>query len=115
MNDPWSQTRWKSLEELVVAMRKKASAGQTIVLSPATAWLLIQMLDRPDKGAKRDRWRVDLYEEGSCIYQLDAKGEIFRVEAWARGTIAARAALESLREKNPMERYSQRRRGWVEG
>jgi hypothetical protein len=114
MFDPWTMTRWGSLPALVAAMKAKAVSGENIVLSPQTARLLIMLLDSKPK-LQRNTWNIDLYSEGSCIYRLDDKGEIFQIEAWARGTIAGRAALASLKEQNPKERYSQRRGSWVEG
>jgi hypothetical protein len=114
MIDPWSMTRWKSLPAFLAKLKAKAGAGENILLSPQTARVLILLLEER-KPQRRTPWSVDLYSEGSCIYRLDVKGEILQIEAWARGTIAGRAALASLKEHNPRERFSQRRGSWVEG
>lgn len=116
MIDLWTMTRWKSLPDLIAAMKEKTGAGENIVLSPRTARMLILLLDKSDQPKPRhDPWTVDLYSEGGCVYRIDEKGEIFQIEAWARSATTAGAALKLLKEQNPTQRYSQRRGGWVEG
>jgi hypothetical protein len=59
-------------------------------------------------------WQPNLYSEGSCIYEVDEKGNIVELVAWARNTLAASAAFEELCGRNSKTRYQQRRRGHVE-
>lgn len=65
------------------------------------------MRTRPD-------WTPDLYSEGSCVYRLDDSGEIASIEAWARNSLVAAEAFKALSEQYPKDRFSQRRRGFVE-
>jgi hypothetical protein len=103
---------WANLADLLTAMRSRSEAGRNIVLSPETAAVIIAALEpRPHKPTP---WQIDLYKEGSCVYRLDAKGEVFRIDAWARNTIAARGALNVLKERHPQEQFSMRRGAWVE-
>jgi hypothetical protein len=113
MHGIWPKNeRWASLADLLTAMRSWVEAGRTVVLSPETANIIIMALE--PRPAAPSRWDIDLYKEGSCIYQLDSKGEIFRLDAWARNTIAARGALDVLKERHPNESFSMRRGAWVE-
>ena len=79
------------------------------MLSPETALLVAQLIAPASPPAMKD-----LYAEGSTIYQLDHRGEIFQIVAWARNALVARTTFEYLCEKYPKESFSQRRRSWVE-
>jgi hypothetical protein len=61
-----------------------------------------------------DPWKIDLYSEGSCVYRLDSDGEIESIAAWARSSLVAAEAFKALSEQYPRDRFSQRRRGFVE-
>jgi hypothetical protein len=61
-----------------------------------------------------DKWQFDLYATGSCIYELDDRGEVSRVVAWAASSAVARAAFERLCAQYPDRSFCQRRRAWVE-
>jgi hypothetical protein len=60
-----------------------------------------------------DRFRVDLYADGHCVYRLDRNGEIASIEAWARNALIARAAYDALIAQYPQEWFSLRHRGFV--
>lgn len=109
--------RWKSTADLAEAMRERAARGRNVTLSPETALLVAQLIAPASPPPMKDphaRFRVDLYAEGSTIYQLDHRGEIFQIVAWARNALVARTAFDYLCEKYPKESFSQRRRSWVE-
>lgn len=63
----------------------------------------------------QDKWKIDLYSEGACVYAVDKDGNIREVVAWARNHLAAKAAFDYLRTRNPTERYSVRNRSWEIG
>lgn len=113
MNEMWPNVRWRSVAELAAAMSDRALSGKRVILSPDTARMIAMLLDEPARPSSR--FRVDLYDEGSCIYQIDGKGEVFRIDAWARSSLVAGAAFEALKAANPTISYSQRRGAWVEG
>lgn len=111
---------WKDAKELADAMQGRAYAGRTVTLSPETAaWLARQLhnaiafQNRP-APTRKSIHDVNLYSEGSRVYQLDHNGEDASIVAWARNSGVALAALEELRKREPNTRFMQRRRGWVE-
>jgi len=107
--------KWKDLDELLDALARRAIAGKPATLTPETAALLVNALrDAAEAARPSGRLSVDLYAEGSTIYQLDHRGEIFQIVAWARNALVARTTFEYLCEKYPKESFSQRRRSWVE-
>jgi hypothetical protein len=62
----------------------------------------------------KDRWSVDLYSEGTCVYELDAAGEVVGIVAWARNSLAAAAAFDEICKRQPGTSFSRRRRSHVE-
>jgi len=62
-----------------------------------------------------DKFRVDLYSEGSTIYRLDAEGKDLEIVAWARSSLVARAAFLHLLKEYASDQFMQRRRSWIEG
>jgi hypothetical protein len=99
-------------------MEKRALCGGRVVLSPSTAiWIARQIQNavrRQKSGPLISKFCVDLYDTGSCIISLDAKGDMMEILAWARNAIIARAAIEELCRREPSYHLQQRRKSWVE-
>jgi hypothetical protein len=104
--------KWIHITELSAAMRERARAGKEVKLSPKTALLVAAFLE--DRTLRPDRFTVDMYKEGSAIYRLDDKGEIFQIDGWARSSLVGKVTFRALTEAYPDERFSQRRGSWVE-
>lgn len=61
-----------------------------------------------------NKWDFDLYDTGSCVYELDERGNVREVVAWAKNSMIARKAFVALCEQYPDRSFEQRRRAWVE-
>ena len=114
------QKTWNDARELAVAIEERVLCGhQRIVLTPSTAlWIARQIQGAVARqNAPRppiSKFGIDLYATGSCVMQVDTEADILEVVAWARNSIAARAAFEELCRLNPEKSYHQRRKSWVE-
>jgi hypothetical protein len=114
------QKTWNDAAELANAMEERALCGGKVVLSPSTAvWIARQIhnaVRRQKSGpsAPVSKFCIDLYDTGSCIISLDAKGDMTEILAWARHAIVARAAFEELCRREPGYHLQQRRKSWVE-
>ncbi|CAM5418076.1 hypothetical protein ATER59S_02351 [Aquamicrobium terrae] len=102
-------------------LRQRAEAGWNTLLSPGTSALVAKALEsyappppRPPPRSPSARFVIDVFEKGSAIYKLDRQGEILEVVAWAQSTLAANATFADLVERNPTERFRQKRKSWVE-
>lgn len=100
------------MRELAAAIRAQAAAGRNVVLSPETARRVASHLDPPPP--QKSIWNINAHADGSAVYQLDARGEIVEVVAFAKSTLVARAAFDYLCENRPNESYSQRNGARVE-
>lgn len=61
-----------------------------------------------------NKWNIDLYDTGSCIYEVDERGNVIEIVAWAKNSTIARQAFEALCRQYPNRSFEQRRRAWVE-
>ncbi len=109
------------IRSLASIIRQRAAAGWNTLLSPSTSLLVAEALEthvppppRPPAPSPSARFLVDVFERGSAIYKLDRQGEILEVVAWAQSTLTANVAFADLVERNPKERYMQKRKTWVE-
>ena len=93
-------------------MRKRATSGRNVVLTPETALSLCSFIE--DTGRPLMRGIVAPFDEGSAVYRVDDKGDIVELVAFARSALVARAAFDYLCDRFPEGSYSQRRRAWVE-
>ena len=59
------------------------------------------------------KWKVDLYGDGVCVYELDREGGVVRIAAWASNALVAQCAFDYLVKAYPEEAFSCRRRSWV--
>lgn len=105
--------RWKSVDQLVEAMQDRIDAGKAIHLSPDTARVVLFLI-APREFQRDKRFHVDLFSSGSCIYRLDHEGEIAEPVAWAKSSIVANRAFDSLTEQYRHLRFLQKRGAWVE-
>jgi hypothetical protein len=60
-----------------------------------------------------DRFRIDPYLDGFCVYRLDSEGEISSIDAWSRNALVARAAFDALVLQYPKDSFSLRNRSRV--
>ncbi len=105
--------------ELAVAIEEHVLCGRKVVLSPPTAlWIARQIqnaIARRDVPPVKSHFNIDLYASGSCVMQVNSNEDIVEVVAWAKSSIAARAAFDHLCDRDPERSYQQRRGGWIEG
>jgi hypothetical protein len=104
--------QWNSLAELAAAIRTRADSGRRVILTPETARLVADAIER--RPCRPDRLRFDPFSDGSTIYRLDGRGEIIEIVAFARNALATRAAFDYLCEREPEQSFVQRRRAWIE-
>lgn len=130
---PGEAMRWEwktgdkkeDMRQFADILRQRARVGYGTRLSAETALLVAEALGAyapappappPPAPARahEERFWVDMYAVGSCIYKLDHRGEIFEIAAWARSTLVAHAAYDKLVEQYETDRFLQKRRSWIE-
>lgn len=107
----------KSTYELALMLRERAVCGRRSVLLPETARQIAEALLNPPKptpAPQQPQHGVDMFADGSTVYQLGKTGEILSIAAWASNSLVARVACDELARRYPTDRFEQRRRARVE-
>jgi hypothetical protein len=56
----------------------------------------------------QDKWNIDLYSDGACVYEVNHAGDVTRVVGWSQNQGAAMAIFEYLCREYPRGGYAVR-------